>query len=398
MAPRAVMMIGGGIQQVEAVSSLKSLGFHVIVTDRRPDAPAMLVADTAVTIDGRDIEKLIAFTLLNKKALNICGVFTLTEMVTSVAAIAQAAKLPGVSLRSSVCCQHKWLCKQQWQTDHIPTPDGVLVNSLKDGLRGFEQFNHQVFIKPLVGFGGVGAKAIGSKTELIALLTQFLHKHQPVLMEPIMVGTMHDVNAIFNQKGDFIPLGCFDRNFLSGHPVDIGAIYPSRLDKDQQDEMFTITENAARSLGIHWGPVKADLVLRHNQAAVLEMAPRLHGPKGTLYLTQYAQKINHLQQALPIIMGDTRTIENQIVPIRQAGYSAILPPLNCDFDLTRLPRLIKNMNHDLVLILKEFGRVEHYRDSTDVPGYVFTSGESYFDLNEKLKKINNWLGGYWENN
>ena len=67
---KTIMMIGGGIQEVKAVEIAQSSGYKVIVTDRNEDAPCFAYADFTAVIDGRDIEALVAFTLINKDKLN----------------------------------------------------------------------------------------------------------------------------------------------------------------------------------------------------------------------------------------------------------------------------------------------------------------------------------------
>ena len=87
----SVIMIGGGIQEIEAVKTAQNMGLKVIVTDRNPKAPCFDIADICVVADGRDVESIAAFAILNKDRLGIRGIFTLTELVVSVAVVAQAA-------------------------------------------------------------------------------------------------------------------------------------------------------------------------------------------------------------------------------------------------------------------------------------------------------------------
>ena len=175
MIPKSVIMIGGGIQEVEAVRIAQSIGLKVIVTDRNSAAPCFQYADYTAVIDGRDIESLIAYTLLNKEKLNISGVFTLTELVTSVAAVAAAADLPGVPIKSAVACQNKQLCKEIWKKKGIPTPYGGIVTTYEEAEKMYLQLGGNIFIKPIVGFGGQKSGKINS----IAKLKTFFEANTP---------------------------------------------------------------------------------------------------------------------------------------------------------------------------------------------------------------------------
>jgi len=145
MKTKSVMMIGGGIQEIEAVRIAQSMGLKVIVTDRDPQAPCFPYADFTAVIDGQDVENLIAFALSKKEELNIVGVFTLTELVTSVAAVASKVGLPGAPLESAQACQNKISCKKIWQEKNIPTPEGYVVNSYEEAEQMFDRLGGQAF-------------------------------------------------------------------------------------------------------------------------------------------------------------------------------------------------------------------------------------------------------------
>jgi biotin carboxylase len=377
---KTVMMIGGGIQEIKAVEIAQSAGYKVIVTDRNKDAPCFPSADYIAKIDGRDIEGLIAYTLLNKEKLNIAGVFTLTELVTSVAAVAQACSLPGVSLMSAVACQNKAICKNIWIRDQIFAPIGRVVRTIKEAKLLFNELNKKAFVKPLVGFGGIGACKIVSEEDIDKL---FLEKNnEELLMEELVEGTMHDVNAVFDSNGKFIPLGCFDRFFDKDFPVETGAVYPSQLNNKLIKEAYTLTKNAALSLGIKWGPVKSDLVLTQSGFQILEMAPRLHGPKGSLFLSSMVDKQDHLTYILDILTGVTATMQPRDVCNKVAVYEAIEHPGR---SFSRLNG-IESIQGLEILLLNEFSSKNGYRDNSDVIGYIFGKGIYIDSVKDELKR------------
>ena len=98
----------GGLQEIDAVKIAQEAGYKVLVTDKNENAPCFDYCDYKAVIDGRDIENLSSFIISIKVGSNITsGIFTLTELVTTVAAIAEAAKLPGVSLFRRYCAKIK---------------------------------------------------------------------------------------------------------------------------------------------------------------------------------------------------------------------------------------------------------------------------------------------------
>ena len=180
---KTVMMIGGGLQEIKAVTIAQEAGYKVLVTDRNANAPCFEYADYVAVIDGRDVENLIAYVLINQEELNITGVFTLTELVTSVAAVSSATGLPSVSLSSAVACQNKQLCKKIWSDNDIPTPKGGVVTTLNDAQILFNELGQRVFVKPIIGFGGISSRKIISQNELKKF---FIDNGQEMVMEELL--------------------------------------------------------------------------------------------------------------------------------------------------------------------------------------------------------------------
>ena len=66
-------MVGGGLQEIDAVKIAQEAGYKVLVTDKNENAPCFDYCDYKAVIDGRDIENLSSFILINKSKLNIKG-------------------------------------------------------------------------------------------------------------------------------------------------------------------------------------------------------------------------------------------------------------------------------------------------------------------------------------
>tara|TARA_B100000945_G_scaffold319145_1_gene325717 strand:+ start:3856 stop:5046 length:1191 start_codon:yes stop_codon:yes gene_type:complete len=381
---KTIMMIGGGVQQINAIKIIHSCGYKVLVTDRNKNAPCFSIADYKAIIDGRDVESLIAFALLNKEVINLAGVFTLTELVTSVAAVANACKLPSVGLENAVACQNKQLCKKIWLENKISTPKGKVVNSFNESKEVFTLFKKNIFIKPVVGFGGKESRRISSEEELS---DYFYNNNEEVLIEEFLNGSMHDVNGLIDENGVFHPMGIVDRFFLNEYPVEKEIMTPSKLTQGQQKSLYDLLERSVRALGIKWGPIKGDAILVDKNFYIFEVAPRLHGPKSSLFLLPYSG-FNCLEKSLAIIVGE----KNNDLSISQNNFvfcTAILPLENTIFNSKLIKEWKKKGKIIEHLIFKSDGvKINKYMNSTDVPAYIFIKGKSALDCKNIYKSLN----------
>lgn len=386
----SVVMIGGGIQEVEAVKVAQSRGLRVIVTDRKPDAPCFDVADTCVVLDGRDVESLAAYTILNKKKADIRGVFTLTELITSVAVVAEAADLPGVPISPAVACQNKALSKRLWLDKGIATPQASIVDSKAEATKAFENLGRKAFVKANTGFGGQGCRKVETVEELCEAFENARNASMDgnVLIEKFLKGSMHDVNAIFDVDGKLHEAGIADRFFHKEHPIEVEARCPSHLSETQKQDLLSLVEEAAKALGIMFGPVKADAVLTSEGFKILEMAPRLHGPRGTLWLLPFALGFRPLEAALQVLTGKYLSPQCLKPKFERACiYRAIMPSPGRVVSISGMEEALKLTGIEKILLFVQEGMIiPDYENSTHVPCYVYATGDNFQLAERRLEE------------
>lgn len=289
---KRILLIGGGIQEIPAVQKAKEWGCEVLVTDRNKFAPCFQYADGHAVIDGKDLERLVAYAWEN----GIDGVFTMTELVTSVAVVADALRLPGCDIKAAVNCQHKGMAHRILCDTDIPIPKGGPAAGLDEIARALWALPGEAFIKPVIGAGARGARKVSSVKEIADY-------HGEVMVQEYLEGTHHDASGLFN-GGVFRPLGITDREFDNLKESKVSA--PTALTLDQQDELYQHLCEGAWALGIRDGPIKCDAMLTDDGFKILEYAPRLHGPKSTLFVLP-AAGIDPLKPVLQHLVGDKIT-------------------------------------------------------------------------------------------
>ena len=281
---KTVMLIGGGVQEIRAVEFAQRLGYRVVVTDRLPDAPCVAAADESFVVDGTDIGALVSLAGELQTDGGLQGVFTLTELVTSVAAVSEALGLPGASVASAEICQDKGLAKREWLRQSIETPAGGVVESRGEAHRVFSSLPGPGIIKPVRGFGAIGVAALLTADDIDGYFDDMPGlPGRAWVVEELVDGASHDVNGLFDGDGVFHPQGIADREFVAGTFAEHQVHAPTRLTDIQQEDLYDLLRRCAAAFGIDSGPVKGDAILTDGGFMMLEIAPRLHGPKMSLY-------------------------------------------------------------------------------------------------------------------
>jgi len=85
--------------------------------------------------------------------------------------------------------------------------------------------------------------------------------------------------------------------------METGHTNPTSLSLDQQEQLYQLTERAARSIGIDWGPYKSDTIWTDRGPLILEMAARVSGGWHSQRTTPLATGMNPIRAALRLCMG-----------------------------------------------------------------------------------------------
>lgn len=376
---KTLWMVGGGLQHVRAIKIAKKLGYKIVVSDRKKNCACANFADEFVQIDGRDIESLISFGLTLKDKNKLDGVFTFTELTTSVAAITQALGLPGSSLIGSVNAQDKGRSKTLWSKKKVSIANGFLYFGQKGAESKIKKLNFPLIIKPIKGSGGIGIIEFKSYSVFYNWLKvkykKISYENRMVIEEKIE-GTSHDVNGIIDNKGKFHPYGIVDRTFVKDFPVEESVTAPTKLDDKRQTELYKLLENSVRSLGINFGPVKGDAILTKKGFKILEVGTRLHGPKFSLYAMP-SITTNYLVGFFSLISGGNWKKDFNL---KTNGYNfkskIILPKTGKIKSITGIKKLKLTSNLELMLFKKSGDIISKPKNSHEAFGYFIARGKS----------------------
>jgi biotin carboxylase len=121
MTNKTILILGGGGMQVPAIKIAHSMGWTTIVADGLSNVPAKQYADYFENIDLKDTDGMIQTALKYKNSIGLDGVFTAgTDFSETVARVAKAAGLPGISIEASINASNKWKMREAFNLHKIP--------------------------------------------------------------------------------------------------------------------------------------------------------------------------------------------------------------------------------------------------------------------------------------
>lgn len=325
---RRLLIIGAGLEQIEAYKIARKMGLYVIGTDINPKAPAFNFADEKIIASTRDVQETVSKVKKYVKDKPINGVMTIANDVPlTVAIVAKEFNLPGISVRSAQLASNKILMKKAFSKYQVRTPDFWEIKNIKELHSLIKKKNLPLILKPSDGRGGRGVILIDEEVSVEwAWRESIKHSENKILiLEKFEFGPQMSVEGIFLDKV-FIAIAFADRNYdnlseTKPHIVEDGGIIPSKFQGEILKKISILIQKAALTLDISWGTVKADIVLTKSGPKIIELAARLSGNYLATHHIPMVYGVNIVKALIKMSIGEK--VKKSDLQVKQNNYLGV---------------------------------------------------------------------------
>ena len=238
----------------------------------------------ALPIDLRDSAKSVR-TLMNLAEHEpVAAVIALDDAASVVAAQASARLgLPHNSPSATLAARDKLIMRERLRAGGVLCPGFSAFPLHADPTGIAAKSSYPCVLKPLLLNGSRGVIRANNPMEFETAwkrISAILRKSvgTRILVEDYIPGKEFAVEALLGEGGLRV-LAIFDKPDPLEGPFFEETIYvtPSRMNANEQDKILTATREAARALGLHFGPVHAELRLNEKGVWPIEVAGRSIG-------------------------------------------------------------------------------------------------------------------------
>jgi biotin carboxylase len=301
-----MLVVSAGLMQIPALERARALGCRVIASDRNPEAVGFALADERLVIDVKDVEAHVAWARDNAGRANLRGAFAGADVAVTVAAVCAAAGLPGIPVEVARRSNHKGEMKRRWLADGIPTPWSEEAATLAEAERILAHTGVPAMVKAVDSAASRGSRVITDAAELPAAFAAAcaVSRTRTALVEQFVAGFEQSVETIVH-RGRHHHVGMADRHFgFSPFAIETAHVDPSGLDDERQRRIYEVVDAAADSLGIDFGPAKADMIWTASGPMILEMPARLSGGFHSQYTTPLATGQDPITAVMKLALGE----------------------------------------------------------------------------------------------
>jgi len=309
---KTLLIISGGIEAVPGIQLAREMGLFVVVSDINQNAPGFKYANDHILVSTYDVKgSVIAAKKYNDNIRKLDGVMCIASDVPhTVASVAAELGLPGISIETAHLAVDKMAMKERFYSSGIPVPKFKALDNINELHSTVKKWGYPLVIKPV---DSRGARGVIRLIDGINLNWAWEHalsnsSSKRLMVEKYLSGPQVSTETIMIE-GEGYTIGFSDRNYellekYSPYIIENGGDLPSNLSEKIQNEVKTIVEKAALSLGITNGIAKGDVVIYEGKPYIIEIAARLSGGYFCTHEIPLNTGVNIVKQAIKQAIGD----------------------------------------------------------------------------------------------
>ena len=285
MARGTLLIICGGIEATHGIARAREMGLHVVVSDRDPNAPGMVMADDRIVASTYDAAGTARAALqFHRSVRPIDGVLSIgADVPVTVATVAEKLHLPGPSLETARLTADKFAMKERFSEFGVRIPWYARIASPEELDRVRAGRTETLVLKPVDSRGSRGVLRLTPDVPSDWAFAESVANSPSgsVMAEAYLEGPQISTESIIVDGSAWTP-GFSDRNyeFLDRYApffIENGGDLPSHLGKTAWVQAHGLMVEAARAIGLTHGTLKGDIVFVDGIPHVIEVAPRLSG-------------------------------------------------------------------------------------------------------------------------
>ncbi len=309
--PRTLLIVSGGREAVPAIAEARRMGLRVLVSDGAPDAPGLRLADAGLIASTYDAEATVEAARAYAARNPIDGVLAVAaDVPVTVAAVADALGLPGISLATAYLAADKLAMKERLRAAGVPVPWYAAVASAEALATLAARTSAPLIVKPVDSRGARGVVRLlpGVEPTWAYEIAAAESPTGRVMVEAFVAGPQVSTESVV-VGGQVTTVGFSDRNYellerFAPFVIENGGELPSHLPERTRLAIEALVADAAHALGVRHGTVKGDVVVGPGGPMMIELAARLSGGYFCTHEIPLATGVNLVGAAIRLALGE----------------------------------------------------------------------------------------------
>lgn len=396
---KKLLMLGGAMQQIPAITCAKEMGYYVITCDYLPENPGHRYADEYYNVSTTDLDAVLE--LATKLKIDGIVAYASDPAAPTAAYVAEKLGLPGNPYESVKLLTEKDLFRKFLKEHGLNCPKAQGFTNYEDALAEIHNFKFPVMVKPVDSSGSKGVVKIYGADELKAAVEEALSysRGKRFIVEEFIVkkgyqvsgdGFSVDGKLVFTSYGNELYSGKGTREYVA-----LGEFWPSLLTPEQKKKVDDELQKLITALGMKTSAYNIEVILDENDTVyILELGPR-NGGSYIPQLIQYATGVDLVKWTILAAAGES--CEGLTMAPTTGVYSnyMILSTKTGNFQGIWFDEEFKKNNlMDVYCTYHKGDRVTAYQNTTHSLGTILFKAESVermMEITDNIEKYYNVL-------
>lgn len=311
MVPR-VLVVGGGLNQLDLVRRAKLRGCWVAVSDINDNPPCRAEADEFFQIDTTN--KTETFDVAKSAQISAVVTDQSDVAVPTVAYIAEELRLPGIGFETALRFTNKYLMRKAVAHSRRDLlPDSLLFENEPELIAHLNSPSlnlSELLVKPLNSQGSKGVARLNSSNFREATSIAFRESRgHGVLLEEFIDGDEFSVET-FVLEGKVHNLAV-TRKFHYPHNdcIDYRNTYLGDIPFDLENRLYSINEAIISILGLKTGSTHGEYKVQGDRVVLMEIAARGGGGNISGKIIPFLTEFSPTDALLDFALGVTPTVD-----------------------------------------------------------------------------------------
>lgn len=367
------------------MEAARKLQIDLTVASEQPSTFEQARPDALLTIDFHDLDRAVLEAGAFDTRFPLDGALGVDDDTVVIAtAINRSLGRPRNSIEAAQAARNKFLQRTLLRNSSVPVPQFVLRSISQDLETAARRASYPCVVKPLRLSASRGVIRANNSVELIAavqrlgaILESCNSEDSECLVEEFIPGYEVALEGLLIE-GQLQVLALFDKPDPLDGPFFEETIYvtPSRHPESDQQAVIECTQQAAAALGLHEGPVHAELRFNDKGPWLIDLAARPIGGRcsavlrfgdGSVSLEEIVL-CHALGLPLPALERERRAAAVMMIPVPGAG---VLEDFTGVDDARRVPGI-----DDVVITAHRGETLVPWPEGSRYPGFIFARAET----------------------
>ena len=313
-----VLVLAGGIPQIELLKQLKDRGVITVLADGSPNAVARPYADIFYHVDIFDVLAIKEVAIKEKVdfLITVCA----DQVLLVVAEVSEMLGLPCyIDYKTGIDVSNKIHMKRIFKENGIPTTDYLEISYLN--LDRISHLHYPLVVKPVDAYSSKGVRKAENEDELKQYYEEAKHisRRGGVIVEEFFQGDEISVDAfVVNGKAKVLTVTNSEKIKYNDRFVIFRGRYPAAASDALLNKIDDIAQKIADGFNLVNSPLLIQLLHNKDNISVLEFCARTGGNMKWL-LIKYSCGVDVITATIDITLGKEPALE-----LKDTGHKIVV--------------------------------------------------------------------------